>query len=102
MRVVLARSAADYIRKEAAYLCGHSRSAGEAFIVRVQTVRRDLTAFAEAGEILPGPNVRRLIRVGYRFDYRIGSGVVEIVAVSSSVNTPLDMPSDDPDFDYEA
>ncbi len=101
MRIVLSRSAADYIRKEAAYLRGHSRAAGEAFVARVKAVRRDLTAFAEAGQLLPVPSVRRLIREGYRFDYRIRPDVIEIVAVSSSVNTPLDMPSDDPDFDYE-
>ncbi len=102
MRIVLSQHAADYIRREASYLRAHSRAAAENFLARVKSVRQDLAAFEQAGEATPIPGLRRIIRHGYRFDYRQKANAIEIVAVSSSVNTPLTGLEDDPDFDFEA
>lgn len=105
MRVRLARQAADYLRQEALYLRRHSPAAAQRFLDGVKSVRRDLTQYSHAGFVetsLPLPGMRRMIRDGYRYDYSVAGGIVEIVAISSSVNTPLSGPSDDPDFDYEA
>ena len=104
MKVKLARSAAEYVRHEASYLRQHSRAAAEHFLERVKSVRRDLAGFAEAGfsdEGLPVPGLRRLVRDGYFYDYRIREAEVEVVAISSSVNRPLQNPSDDDDLDFE-
>lgn len=104
MKVLLSRTAADYVLKEAAYLRQHSRAAAERFLDRVRSVRRDLSDFAEAGfsdDGLPVPNLRRFIRDGYRYDYRIGGKDIEIVLISSSVNTPLLTQSDDDDSNFE-
>lgn len=71
----------------------------------MKSVRRDLASFAEAGffdEALPVPGMRRFVRDGYFYDYRAGKDLIEIAAISSSVNRPLLTPSDDDDFDYEA
>lgn len=100
MKVKLARNAAEYVRHEAAY----SRAAAEHFLERVKSVRRDLAGFAKAGfsdEGLPIPGLRRLVRDGYFYDYRIREAEVEVVAISSSVNRLVN-PSDDDDFDFEA
>ncbi|MCR6670280.1 type II toxin-antitoxin system RelE/ParE family toxin [Devosia ginsengisoli] len=105
MKVRLSRNAADYVRQEAAYLRQHNRLAAERFLERVKSVRRDLASFAEAGffdEALPVPGMRRFVRDGYFYDYRAGKDLIEIAAISSSVNRPLLTPSDDDDFDYEA
>lgn len=105
MKVRLSRNAADYVRQEAAYLRQHSRGAAEHFLERVKSVRRDLSSFAEAGfsdEGLPVPGLRRFIRDGYFYDYRLGQSELEIVVISSSVNRSLLKPSDDDDFDFEA
>lgn len=105
MKVRLSRNAADYVRQEATYLRQHSRAAAEHFLERVKSVRRDLAGFAEAGfsdEGLPVPGLRRFIRDGYFYDYRLGQSEIEIVVISSSVNRPLSRPSDDDDFDFEA
>lgn len=74
------------------------------FLEQVRSVRRDLEQHSQAGfasDDLPIPGLRRLIRDGYRFDYRLTERFIEVAAISSSVNTPLTGPSDDPDFDYE-
>lgn len=105
MKVRLSRNAADYVRQEAAYLRQHSRPAAEHFLERVKSVRRDLASFAEAGfsdEGLPIPGLRRFVRDGYFYDYRIRQSEIEIADISSSVNRPLSKPSDDDDFDFEA
>ncbi|KQN69705.1 MULTISPECIES: type II toxin-antitoxin system RelE/ParE family toxin [unclassified Devosia] len=105
MKVRLSKNAADYIRQEAAYLRQHSHAAAEHFLERVKSVRRDLEGFAEAGfadETLPVPGMRRFLRDGYFYDYRIGAREIEIAAVSSSVNRPLAVPPDDHDIDFEA
>lgn len=104
MRVRLARQAADYIRREAHYLRARSPAAAVRFLERVRSVRRDLQDHGHVGfanDDLPIPGLRRLVRDGYRFDYRLTATSIEIAAISSSVNTPLAGPSDDPDFDYE-
>ncbi|KRA42242.1 type II toxin-antitoxin system RelE/ParE family toxin [Devosia sp. Root635] len=105
MKVRLSRNAADYVRQEAAYLRQHSRLAAERFLERVKSVRRDLTSFGEAGfsdEKAPVPGMRRIVRNGYFYDYRVEKNAIEIALISSSVNRPLLGPSDDDDFDYEA
>lgn len=49
------------------------------------------------------PDARQaLAPYGYRFDYRIEKAATEIAAISSSVNTALAVPPDDPEVDYEA
>jgi len=104
MKVLLSRNAADYVRQEAAYLRQHSQLAAERFLERVKSVRHDLANFAEAGfsdEGLPVPGMRRFVRDGYFYDYRIQENKIEIAEISSSVNRPLLNPSDDDDFDYE-
>lgn len=104
MKVRLSRNAADYVRQEAAYLRQHSRAAAEHFLERVKSVRRDLAGFAEAGfseEGLPVPGLRRLLRDGYFYDYRVRETEIEVVAISSSVNRPLLNPSDDDNLDFE-
>lgn len=104
MKVRLSRSAADYVRQEATYLRQHSRAAAERFLQKVKSVRRDLAIFAEAGfseDEHPVPGMRRFIRDGYRFDYRVTETDIEVADISSSVNTPLLNPSDDDDDDYE-
>ncbi|OAM77821.1 type II toxin-antitoxin system RelE/ParE family toxin [Devosia elaeis] len=104
MRMRLARQAADYIRQEAQYLRARSPAAAMRFLEQVRSVRRDLEQHSQAGfasDDLPIPGLRRLIRDGYRFDYRLTERFIEVAAISSSVNTPLTGPSDDPDFDYE-
>jgi plasmid stabilization system protein ParE len=103
MKVRLSRNAADYVRKEATYLRQHSQAAAERFVERVKSVRRDLTQYALAGfseDSLPIPGMRRLLRDGYRYDYRVLQGHIEIAEISHSVNTPL--PDPDDDFDFEA
>ena len=102
MKVRLSQKAADYVRQEASYLRQHSRSAADRFLERVRSVRRDLEDFAQAGfsdRELPVPNLRRFIRDGYRYDYRIGKTHIEIAVISSSVNTPLQAPDDEGDFE---
>lgn len=104
MKVRLSRRAADYIRQEATYLRRHSKGAAERFLASVRSARRDLAAFPDAGfsdESLPIPEMRRLIRDGYRYDYRIGGEEIEVAEISSSINTPLLHPSDNEDFDFE-
>lgn len=105
MKVRLSRRAADYVRREANYLRQHSRAAADRFLIQVASVRKDLSEFATAGFVgdsSPVPGYRRLIRQGYRYDYRLVEGAVEIATITSSINTPLSVPSDDPDFDFEA
>lgn len=66
-------------------------------------MRRDLAGVAEAGfadDALPIPGLRRFIRDGYFYDYRILGRVIEIAAVSSSMNRPLAVTPDD-DIDFE-
>ena len=102
MKVRLSQKAADYVRQEASYLRQHSRSAADRFLERVKSVRLDLEDFAQAGfsdRELPVPNLRRFIRDGYRYDYRIGKTHIEIAVISSSVNTPLQAPDDEGDFE---
>lgn len=104
MQVRLSALARTYVREEARYLRKYSRDAAEAFLERMQAVRRDLAQFSGSGfegEDLPIPGMRRLLRGGYRIDYIVEGGVILIVVVSSSVNTPLAVPADD-DFDYES
>jgi plasmid stabilization system protein ParE len=105
MRVRLSPRAASYVRQEAAYLASHNRGAAIRFVEMIKQVREHLAQFSEAGfseTSLPIKGMRRLIRDGYRFDYRIEKAAIEIAAISSSVNTPLAVPPDDPDVDYEA
>ncbi|WP_116654986.1 type II toxin-antitoxin system RelE/ParE family toxin [Pelagibacterium sediminicola] len=104
MKVRLSTKASDYVRQEAAYLRQHSQGASQRFLMGVRAVKRDLARFPEAGfpdEALPIPGLRRLIRNGYRYDYRILEEEVQVAEISSSVNTPLLNPSDDEDFDFE-
>jgi plasmid stabilization system protein ParE len=104
MKVRISRKAADYIRNEASYLRQHSQVAADRFFDRVKSVRRDLALFGSAGfadDTTLVPGFRRLVRDGYRFDYRLGETEIEIAMVSSSVNTPLLNPSDDYPADYE-
>ena len=104
MTVRLSASARAYLKREAIYLRSHSRSAASYFLERMKAATKDLELFAESGfqgDTLPMPGMRRLVRDGYRIDYKVENGDVLIAAISSSVNTPLDRPSDDPDFDYE-
>lgn len=105
MRVRLSPRAADYVRQETAYLAQHSKGAAISFVEMNKQVRQHLGQFAEAGFSEPGlpiEGMRRLIRNGYRFDYRLGETAIEIAVIASSVNTPLAVPTDDPDFDSEA
>ena len=77
MKVRLSRNAADYVRKEATYLRQHSQAAAERFVERVKSVRRDLARHAFAGfseDSLPIPDMRRLLRDGYRYDYHYAYG----------------------------
>ena len=102
MRVRISRRAADYVRREARYLRDHSPRAAEHFLDRVKSVRRDLADFAAAGfadDEAPIPGYRRLVRDGYRYDYRLVEGAIEIVNISSSINTPLLNPADDADYE---
>ncbi|MCP8885378.1 type II toxin-antitoxin system RelE/ParE family toxin [Devosia sp. XJ19-1] len=104
MRVRLSPGAASYVRQEAAYLRQYSRAAAAHFADQIKSVRQHLKLFTEAGFAdagLPMPGMRRLVRDGFRIDYRLLGGVIEIVAISHSVNSPLIGPSDDPDFDGE-
>ena len=104
MRVRLSASARAYLKQEAAYLRDRNRIAANNFLDHMRAARKDLEHFAEAGfegEALPIPGMRRLIRVGYRIDYKVENGNVLIAAISSSINTPLDRPGDDDDFNYE-
>lgn len=103
MRVRLSALARAYVKQEATYLRKHNRGAAENFLDRIKTARKDLSRFAEAGfegEELPIPGMRRLLRGGYRVDYLNVGDEIFVAAISSSVNTPLAVPSDD-DFDYE-
>lgn len=105
MKVRLSASARAYLRQEAVYLRSHNRLAAENFLERIKTARDDLARFSRSGfegEGLPIPGMRRLLRGGYRIDYKIADGEILIAAISSSVNVPLPAPSDDEDFDYEA
>jgi len=104
MKVRLSRRAFRYVEHETAYLRQYSRHAADHFLRIVSGVQTHLAQFGEAGfaePSLPIRGSRRLIRNGYRFDYQIRMGLVEITTIASSVNTPLAGPSDDPDFDYE-
>lgn len=74
MRVWLSPLAARYVRDEANYLRQFSRSAAQHFVEQIKDVRKHLSMFAEAGFVedgLPIPGIRRLIRGGYRFGYRV-------------------------------
>ena len=102
MRVRLSPAARSYLLQEASYLRARSRHASAAFMERMKTAFADLAAFEGMGfpgEELPVPNMRRLVRAGYRIDYTIEQSEVWVVAVSSSINVPLDTPDDD--FNYE-
>lgn len=104
MKVRLSARASDYVRQEAAYLRQHSQGAAKRFLDQVKAAKRDIAAFPEVGfpdEALPIPGMRRLIRNGYRYDYRILEEEIQVAEISSSVNTPLLNPSDDEDFDFE-
>jgi hypothetical protein len=104
VKVRLSASAKEYVRQETIYLRGHSQAAASNFVDRMKGVRRDLELFADSGfegDDLPIPGMRRLLRGGYRVDYKIAGGEILIAAISSSVNTPLVGPGDDEDFDYE-
>ncbi|NMA97000.1 MAG: type II toxin-antitoxin system RelE/ParE family toxin [Phyllobacteriaceae bacterium] len=74
MLVRLSPRAASYVRQEAAYLAQHNKGAAIRFVAMIRQVREHLGQFAEAGfadDSLPIKGMRRLIRDGYRFDYRI-------------------------------
>ena len=104
MTVRLSASARAYLQREATYLRSHSQSAANNFLKRMKAAREDLEDFKQSGfegDDLPLPGMRRLVRGGYWIDYKVENGDVLIAAISSSVNTPLDRPSDDPDFDFE-
>lgn len=104
MKVRLSASARAYLRQEAIYLRGHNRLAAENFLGRMKAARDGLALFTESGfegRELPVPGMRRLLRDGYRIDYKVSNGEILIAAISSSINTPLDGPGDDDDFDYE-
>lgn len=104
MKVHLSKRASGYVRQEAAYLRQHSQGAAKRFLDQVKTAKRDIATFPELGsldEALPIPGMRRLIRNGYRYDYRMLEKEIQVAEISSSVNTPLLNPSEEEDFDFE-
>ncbi|RKE85610.1 type II toxin-antitoxin system RelE/ParE family toxin [Rhizobium sp. AG855] len=101
----LSPRAADYIRRESAYLRDRSPAAAKAFAQSMKKARLLLQDFPEAGNRLHGlriPGTRTLVVGDYLIDYRlVGSGAgpgLEIVTIRHGRMQTLVLDGEEPDF----
>ena len=83
-QVRISREAADYIRKETAYLKRLNPSSARSFSQIVKRAREALRTFQGAGNTMHGLQVTgglTLVVEDYLFDYTRESGIVNILAV---------------------
>jgi len=80
-RVLLSARAERWLHREAAYLAARSIPAARRLLERIQSARRQLTAFPRSGR--PGlvPGTRRLVVVPYILTYRERGTDLEIIDI---------------------
>ncbi|KQS76393.1 type II toxin-antitoxin system RelE/ParE family toxin [Rhizobium sp. Leaf383] len=83
-RVRVSREAAEFVRKEAAYLRRRNLHAANGFSEVVRRAKDTLGTFEEAGNVTHGLQIDgglTLVVKAYLFDYTREEGVVNIIAV---------------------
>lgn len=102
MRVRLSSEARAYIRLETQYLRVRSLGAAERFKTIVQRARRLISDFPSSGiteSAIPLIGAHRANIDGYLFDYQRVGDDIWVLAVRSSVNTPIIEVEDDRDYE---
>lgn len=80
----LSRNAADYVRRESAYLRERSPAAARAFAQSMKRARLLLQDFPDAGSTMHGLQIagfRTLVIDEYLLDYHVGDAGIAIVAI---------------------
>lgn len=102
MKVIISKDAADYLRRERAYIAEHDPRAAESVMRQIQAAIRTLAAYPNAGvAALPLVGRRRFVVAPYVIDYSITEHAVYIVAVrhGRQNDTSIEIDGDD---DFEA
>jgi plasmid stabilization system protein ParE len=103
IRIRLAHDAADYVRRESAYLRERNPMAARKFALALKQARETLQAFPEAGNRMHGLTIaggRSLVFGDYILDYLFDDHHIDIVAIRHGrMHGPL--PDTDPDAGTE-
>ena len=103
-KVILSKSAAQYLRDETRYLRDRSPPAALRFKQRIREAKRNLQDYPNIGSSereLPVPGAQTLVTGEYLLDYTIDGEMIEIITIRSGQMKPPTI-GDDIDDDYEA
>jgi plasmid stabilization system protein ParE len=102
MKVIISKDAADYLRRERAYIAEHDPRAAESVMRQIQAAIQTLGAYPNAGvAALPLQGRRRFVVAPCVIDYSIMEHAVHIVAVRHGRQNDTSMEIDGDD-DFEA